>query len=67
VAVARGLIILSFVIFMLFFGLFSVAPSRNRLDSAIFRSFFPLPLPLPGNFSADALACELGTCDYPDL
>jgi len=58
---------------MLFFGMFSVAPSPpwKRLNSAIFRSFcyFSVffPLPPPRNFSADALGYKhvYISTDYP--
>jgi len=41
--VDRGLIVLNFVFFLLFFGIFSVGPPRKRLNSAIFWSFFVAP------------------------
>jgi len=59
--VDRGLKVVFFDLFLLFFGLFSVGPLWKRLNSVIFLaffanflSFFYCPLPL-GKFSADAL------------
>jgi len=60
-AIFRSFLVLFFGLFLLFFGVFSVASSWKRrlvLFFVIFLLFFilfPLP-PLPENFSADALA-----------
>jgi len=59
--VDRGLKVLFFVLFLLFFGLFSVVLPWKRLNSAIFLYFllsFGLffRYPLPGKFSVNALA-----------
>jgi len=57
--VDRGVKVLIFGLFLLFFGIFSVAlPPRKRLNSAIFLYFFGLfsvALTHPGKFSADPL------------
>jgi len=59
--VNKGLIMLHFWPFLIFFGLFSIAPPPwKRLNIAIFGLFGYLsiffPLATPGNFSADAFA-----------
>jgi len=58
--VDRGLKVLFFGIFLLFFrSFFSLAlPLWKRLNSAIFRYFFRYPPLSPGKFSADALDYE---------
>jgi len=59
----KGLIVLFFDL-LLFFGLFLLPPLWKRLNSAIFRYFFPVGP--PGKFTADALdgeGCTMGCAE----